>query len=84
MLGDEEMDDPDWYRENEQRIPCYKFGETGLFNLNGLKNYNTDWSVEKDGKEVKFNFCYYVSTSGCKPGDPESFAKMEKKNDGCL
>lgn len=33
LMDDEEMDDPDWYRDNEARVPCFKFGETGLYNL---------------------------------------------------
>ena len=85
LMDDEEMDDPDWYRDNEARVPCFKFAETGLYNLSGLKNFNGDWSTTSaSGNEVSFNFCYYVNKAGCKPDDPESFA-LEKQGVGtCL
>ena len=83
LMDDEEMDDPDWYRDNEARVPCFKFGETGLYNLQGLKNFDRDWTVAGSSGEVSFNFCYYVKKIGCKPDDPESFA-MEKQGMSCL
>ena len=71
------MDDPDWYRDNEVRVPCYKFAETGLYNLSGLKNLDRDWTATGSSGEVSFNFCMYVNKYGCKADAPESFA-MEK------
>ena len=49
LINDEEMDDPDWYRDNEVRVPCYKFAETGLYNLSGLKNLDRDWTATGSG-----------------------------------
>lgn len=75
VFDDEEMDDPDWYRDNEARVPCFKFAETGLYNLSGLKNFGGDWTTSGSGGEISFNFCYYVNKAGCAPDDSESFAK---------
>lgn len=74
------MDDPEWYKDNEARIPCFKFGETGLYDLQGLKNFDGDWNAG----DVSFNFCMFVNKAACSIGDPESFA-IEKKGPGsCL
>jgi hypothetical protein len=84
LTADDEMDDPDWYRENETRVPCYKFGETGLYNLSALKNFDGDWNANAAGKEVSFNFCMYVNKASCSPGDSESFALEESGPGSCL
>ena len=68
------MDDPEWYRDNEARVPCFKFAETGLYNLQGLKNFDRDWSASGPAGDISFNFCLYVNKAACSLGDPESFA----------
>lgn len=76
-------DDPAWFRQNMDDVPCYKLAEEGLYDLGTLKNQMDDWHVtDHFGNKLSFNFCHYTDNSLC-DGAGDNFGHIVTPQGSC-
>ena len=72
---------PEWFKSNQDKIPCLKFSWDGVYDLNPLKNLSEDWSVKRRDADydIFFNFCHYTDNTYCEDHIPDNFAQFRTK-----